>query len=207
MAKKGVLGRVIVLLLLIIILIFAGLWWFDYLGLIRARNTFAPLYSMLGIEPETTVGFETLEAADLDEDRYTRRLEALDVRSKELDQREVSLGDQEATIQQKMQELDERQLALDEKEKTFNETVNQYDNIRVNVEQNARYLIGMPPQNAVAILLNMEDQDIIDTFRMVEEIAQKQGTTSMVSYWLSLMPADRAATLQRKMAIKPIQTP
>ena len=64
MAKKAVLGRVIVLILLIIILIFAGLWWFDYLGLIRARNTFEPLYSLLGIKNDTALSSQALATAD-----------------------------------------------------------------------------------------------------------------------------------------------
>ena len=49
----------------------------------------------------------------------------------------------------------------------------------------------------------MEDQDVIDIFRIVEDEAKKAGEESMVAYWLSIMPADRAATLQRKMARNP----
>ena len=201
MAKKAVLGRVIVLILLIIILIFAGLWWFDYLGLIRARNAFEPLYSLLGIKNDTALSSQALATADIDEDRYLRRMEALELKAAELDKRE------EEEILQRLQALDEREAAFEEKEKTFNETVNRYDNERVNLRQNAQYLTGMPPQNAVDILLNMDDQDVIDTLRMVEEIAQEEGSTSIVSYWMSLMPSDRAAVLQRKMASKPTQLP
>ena len=184
MAKKAVLGRVIVLILLIIILIFAGLWWFDYLGLIRARNTFEPLYSLLGIKNDTALSSQALATADIDEDRYLRRMEALELKAAELDKREAGLKTQEEEILQRLQALE-----------------------RVNLRQNAQYLTGMPPQNAVDILLNMDDQDVIDTLRMVEEIAQEEGSTSIVSYWMSLMPSDRAAVLQRKMASKPTQLP
>jgi flagellar protein FlbB len=38
---------------------------------------------------------------------------------------------------------------------------------------------------------------------MTEEIAQREGTTSIVSYWLSLLPPERAAELQRKMTTRP----
>ncbi|MCF6335074.1 MAG: flagellar protein FlbB, partial [Spirochaetales bacterium] len=62
---------------------------------------------------------------------------------------------------------------------------------------------GMPPKDAVDRLLEMEDQDIIDIFRTTEEIAKAAGTDSIVSYWFSLMPADRAAELNRKMLKKP----
>jgi flagellar protein FlbB len=81
--------------------------------------------------------------------------------------------------------------------------VKAFENRRVNLVQNAKYLVGMPPVSARDILGKMEDQDVIDIFRIVEDEAKKAGEESMVSYWLSIMPADRAATLQRKMARKP----
>jgi flagellar protein FlbB len=68
--------------------------------------------------------------------------------------------------------------------------------------QNSAYLVGMPPDKAVKILLAMEDQDVIDLMRVTEELAAEAGEASLVAYWLSLMPADRAAALQRKMARK-----
>jgi flagellar protein FlbB len=38
---------------------------------------------------------------------------------------------------------------------------------------------------------------------MTETIAQAEGTNSIVAYWLSLMPAERAVELQRKMTGRP----
>ncbi|MBQ5780817.1 MAG: flagellar protein FlbB, partial [Spirochaetaceae bacterium] len=76
----------------------------------------------------------------------------------------------------------------------------QYANRDANVAQNVKNLTGMAPQNAVAILVAMDDQDVIDILRKTEEIATQTGTSSMVAYWLSLMPAERAAVIQRKMA-------
>jgi flagellar protein FlbB len=66
----------------------------------------------------------------------------------------------------------------------------------------------MDPERAVGIMAAMDDQLVIDVFRKTEEIAQAEGTTSIVSYWLSLMAgtaegAARAAELQRKMAARP----
>ena len=64
----------------------------------------------------------------------------------------------------------------------------------------------MPPKNAVDILVAMEDQDIIDILRMADEIAAEQGVMSMASTWLQMMPAERAAQIQRKMLSKPRAT-
>ena len=61
----------------------------------------------------------------------------------------------------------------------------------------------MRPEAAVNILLAMDDQVVIDVLRKVEELAKRSGTASLGSYWLSLMPAERAAEIQRKSLSKP----
>ena len=100
-------------------------------------------------------------------------------------------------------ELSNREKSQEEREKTFNQTLKQYDDKNVNIEQIAANLNGMRPEAAVNILVAMDDQTVIDVLRKVEEIAARNGTSSMGSYWLSLMPAERAAEIQRKMLSKP----
>ena len=200
------LGKTIVLLILVIILILGGLLWFDYLGVIHAKKIFAPFYRLIGKEPQTSVAVTTnqeLLQVDLDEERLAKRLEELSLRSGELDKRELDIQAMEAENTQIAQELEERRISQEEREKTFNNIQKMYDDRSVNIRKNAENLNGMAPANAVAILNEMDDQDIIDTLRMVDQIAAEEGKASMVSYWLSLMPAERVAELQRKMANKP----
>jgi flagellar protein FlbB len=177
--------------------------WFDYLNVIDAKTFLAPLYKLIGINPRTQATVTESTAVSLDEERLAVRLEALELQSLELDKREEALNKKQTEIEQMAQELEERQKALDEQEKTFNLQVQQFENRRVNIEQNARYLVGMQPDKAAQIIAAMDDQDAIDVFRMTEEIAQREGKQSMVAYWLSLLPPERAAELQRKMAGKP----
>ena len=200
------LGKTIVLLILVIILILGGLLWFDYLGVIQAKKIFAPFYRLIGKEPQTSVAVTTnidLLKVDLDSERLEKRLEELSLRSEELDKREQDIATLEAENTQIAQELEERRISQEEREKTFNNIQKMYDDRNVNIRKNAENLNGMAPANAVAILNEMDDQDIIDTLRMVDQIAAEEGKASMVSYWLSLMPAERVAELQRKMANKP----
>jgi len=202
---KG-LGKTIVLLFLVVILILIGLMWFDYLGVVNAKKIFAPVYKLFGLVPQTSVSItnnDPVLMSNLEDDRIEKRLEALEIRAQELDKREEELKKLEEQNLQISQELDDLRKSQEEREKTFNNTVKKYDDREVNIVQNAKNLTGMPPESAVAILNAMEDQDVIDTLRKVEEIAQEEGTMSMVSYWLSLMPADRVATIQRKMVSKP----
>ncbi len=201
--KQRVLGRVVLLILLIIALVIGGALWFDYLGFIDIKRELAPVLRLFGYDSRTHIALKAGETLSLDEERLAHRLEALELRATELDIYEENLEKRENELIHMANELEERQKALEEQEKSFNKSVKQFEDRRVNVEQNAQYLIGMPPERAVDILIAMDDQDIIDVFRMTEELAQAEGTSSMVAYWLSLFPSERAAELQRKMANKP----
>ena len=201
-----VIGKSIVLLFLLVILIFVGLMWFDYLSVIHIKPLFAPIYKILKLSPQqssTVSDIKQVNMANLDDDRLAKRQEHLDLREQELDKREQDIEKKEAVNLQISQELEDLRISQEEREKTFNNAVKKYDDKEVNVRQFAEYLNSMPPADAVATLNAMEDQAVIDTLRKVEEISKETGTASQVSYWLSLMPKDRVATIQRKMVIKP----
>ncbi len=206
MSRVKVLGKSILLLILIVILALFGLMWFDYLGLIQAKKAFAPVYRLVGLIPQTSTSPSTpkdLSEVDLDNDRFAKRLEALDIRTEELDKRESDVRQQEENNTQIAQELEDRQVAQEEREKTFNNEVKKYEDRGKNIEQIVQNLSNMPPNNAVAILSAMNDQDIIDVLRREKEDAEASGGSSTGSYWLSLMDPTRAAEIQRKMANKP----
>lgn len=192
--------RILILLLLVAVLALGGLVWFDYLGLIDAKDALAPVFTLVRGEKPVVVDAE--DPLLLEKERLDKQLEALSLRSEELAARERELDARQAKIDEMVQQLEEREKAVQDREKVFNERLQAFDNRRDNLRQNADYLVGMPPENAVKILLQMEDQDVIDVFRMVEETAQEAGEVSLVSYWLSLMPPERAAVLQRKMSRK-----
>lgn len=199
------LGKTIVLLMLIIIMALGGLLWFDYLGVMHVRTVFNPLFKALGKDPQTSVTATSSApvVADLDQDRINKQLESIEIQREELARREEEVAVKEQFNEQIANELISREKSQEDREKTFNQTLKKYDDKNVNIEQIALNLNGMRPEAAVNILLAMDDQMVIDVLRKVEEIAQRNGSSSMGSYWLSLMPADRAAVIQRKMLSKP----
>ena len=207
MSGAKVLGKSILLIILIVILVLFGMLWFDYLGIIHAKKTFAPLFKMVGLAPQTSITADNpnqLVEADLDNDRFAKRLEALEIRAEELSKRESDVQLAEDANAQVALELEDKEKTLVEREKTFNNLVKKYDDRSVNIEQIVANLNGMPPKNAVAILVAMDDQDVIDVLRKADEVAAASGEASTVAYWLSLMPGERAAEIQRKMANKPL---
>ncbi len=198
-------GKSIVLLMLIIIMALGGLLWFDYLGVIHVKTVFAPVYKLLGKEPQTskTSTQSAPITSDLDQDRLDKQRESLNLYKEELDKREEDVAQKEKLNEQIAAELTVREKSQEDREKTFNNTIKLYDDKNVNIGQIAANLNGMRPEAAVSILVAMDDQTVIDVLRKVEEIAKEKGASSLGSYWLSLMPADRAAEVQRKMLSKP----
>lgn len=205
MSFKQSFGKSFLLLIVILILIVGGLLWFDYLGVIHVKSVFSPVYKLLKKTPQTsqTITQSDLLTSNLDEDRLLKQREALLLLQEELDKREADIVVMEQQNQQVSAELAEREKNQEEREKTFNQTVKKYDDKNINVEQIANNLNGMRPEAAVAILEAMDDQTVIDVLRKVEEIAAANGSSSMGSYWLSLMKSERAAQIQRKMLSKP----
>ena len=199
-------GRIIVLLLLILVLAAGGLVWFDYLNIIDAKSFLAPVYRHIPFvnkEGRTQPGIVPEEPVNLDAERLAIRLEALELRNMELDAFQRDLNIRYGEIEQMAQELDEWNNALEEQKESLRAQAEDAENKERNVERNARNLTGMPPERAVAIMAEMDDQDVIDILRMTEEVASALGAASIVPYWLSLMEPARAAELQRKMAGRP----
>jgi flagellar protein FlbB len=203
-SRVGAAPRILVLVLLLVVLFFGGVLWFDYLGIIDAKDTFAPVLSLLGLQRRDVI--ETPEDPYLLEiERYNKRMEGLLLKEEELDNRAASLDEKANELEALQAELQQKEKALTDKEKSFNERVRLYENERANLEQNARNLVSMRPDDAVAVLLALDDQEIIDVLRVTQELADEAGELSLVSVWLARFPAERAATIMRKMALKPLQ--
>ena len=207
-------GRVIVLIFLILILIGGGILWFDYLNVIDAKNVIGPVFDALRNVPvigriippgegRSPALVDEEGFINLDAERLAVRLEALELRSMEFDRQEQDLLNLRGEIEQMAQENEERQRALDERENSINVLVSDAEIRDRTVERNATNLINMPPQRAVGILSQMDDQDVIDVFWKTDELAEAAGNASIVPFWLSLMDPARVAEINRKMVGRP----
>jgi flagellar protein FlbB len=198
-------GRVIVLILLIIVLSVGGIIWFDYLNVIDAKFVLAPIYIRIPWigEPRTQPRIDPDDDINLDTERLTLRLQALEIQSLEIDAKEKGIIAQYGEIEQIVQEIKERQQILDDIENSLKAEGRDAEDVNRNIEQNARNLNNMPPQNAVSIINVMDNQLAIDVIRKTEEIARAEGRRSIVPFWFSLMEPARAAELQRLMAGRP----
>jgi len=213
-ASGNITGRIVVLVFLILIIIAGGLLWFDYLNIIDAKDVTGPVINFLRPLPligrlmpsgagRTQPLFPDDGDLNLDSERLAVRMEALELQRMELDKQEQDMQSRMGQIQQMAQELEERQKALDERENSFNALLSDAEIKDKTVERNAINLTSMPPQRAVGILAAMDDQDVIDVLRKTDELAQANGSQSIVPYWLSLMDSQKAAEISRKMVSRP----
>jgi flagellar protein FlbB len=199
-------GKSLLLLLLVIVLAVGGIIWFDFLNVIDAKTVLAPLYRILPFvsgDGRTQPTLAPDEIINLDAERLAVRLEAIELRNMEMDTQQRDINNRFEEIMRMAEELEEQRKMLEQQGISLIAQAQDAENKDRNVEQNARYLTGMPPQNAVGILAALDDQDAIDVIRKTEEIARAEGTTSIVAFWFSLMDPVRAAELQRKMAGRP----
>ncbi len=196
--------RIFVLFLLVVALVVGGLAWFDYLGLIDVRDTLAPVLRLAGVQAPAKIA-NAEDPLLLERERLGKQGEDIDMRAEQLDAREKAVRMKEAQVQQELAAIGERQKALVEQQKSFNDLTKQYENRDANLRQVAQNLLNMPPDSAVAQLVDMSDQDVIDIFRLTDQISTQNGQASIVPYWLSKMPADRAAEISRKMIKQPAE--
>ncbi len=194
--------RIFALTLLVVLLLAGGTVWFDYLGIIDATRLLSPVLRLVGVEAAEEVP-EPEDAALLSRARLEKRETAVAQLADELDRRRDELEALEQELEARRQELDAREQELAEQENSLNQRVQQFENRRAMLVQNVQTLTSMRPEDAVDILAGYDDQLLIDTLRVTEELAQEAGELSLVPVWLAELPADRAATIQRKMTIKP----
>jgi flagellar protein FlbB len=180
-----------------------GLVWFDYLGVVDVKTALAPMYRFFGLEGRTQPPVKDDAPLNLDAERLAVLIEADELRRREAEKQAEALDVRRTELEQMAAELETRQKGLDEREQSMADSASLAERRSQNIEQNARYLTGMPPENAVAILGAMSDQDAIDAIKKTEEIARAEGAASIVSVWFQMMNAERAADLQRKMADRP----
>lgn len=202
-SRGGGIAKIFFLLILILALIVGGLIWLDFLGIIDVKKQISPITSIFGVEPTSEVD-QPFSPLLLDADRLTKERQAIAIERSELENTARELELREAEVRQLESEVDEKESSLEERQNSLIEAIRQYDNKVANLEQTARYMMGMPPEDAVAIMNEYDMKDLVDLLRTSERLSREDGEMSLVAYWLSLMPdKERAARIQRMMVEKP----
>lgn len=202
-SRVGAAPRIFGLTLLVLVLAFGGALWFDFLGLIDVTSLFSPVLRWVGLEPrEDPVAVEDSPLL-LEDERLAKREEALSILSDQLDERAQTLDAREAELQALAEQLEERETALADRENSVNEALRRVENERAALVKLSTYLTNMPPEDAVDIMVGYQDPTLIDVLLVTDELAEEAGQASIVPFWLSLMPSDRAAIIGEKIEMLP----
>jgi flagellar protein FlbB len=187
--------RIIVLLLVIAFLIILGFIVLSSLGVFDARGLLSPFYRLFGIPAAAAV--DTEDPLLLVHQREKKNKDALDLWEEELALKEKDVGQREAVVKQKEELLDDKEKSLTEEEKSLIGDTKNLDDRRRRLEQKSLQFRSMPPENAVKIMSEMNVEEVIEVLRVTEQLAVKENEQSIVPYWISLMPPDRAAQIDR----------
>lgn len=201
-SRAGAAPRIFGLTLLVLVLAIGGALWFDFLGLIDVTGLLAPALRWVGLAPREG----TTDADDpflLEGARLSKQEEALALREEELNQRDEALLTRESELNQLAEQLAAKEEALVERENSVNDRLRQVENERAAVVKLSTYLTNQPPEDAVAIMVGYSDQLLLSVLLVTDELADQADRQSLVPYWLSLMPADRAAIIGERLALLP----
>ncbi|MFP4115501.1 MAG: periplasmic-type flagellar collar protein FlbB [Spirochaetota bacterium] len=201
-SRVGAAPRIFGLTLLVLVLALGGALWFDFLGLIDVTSLFAPALRWVGLEPRAEAVVEESPML-LAEERIAKREDALAIRTDELNEREAAISEREAELQALAEQLEEREVALSDRENSVSEALRRVDNQRAALVRLSTYLTNMPPEDAVDIMVGYPDPLLIDVLLVTDELAEQTGQASIVPFWLSQMPADRAAVIGEKIEMLP----
>ncbi len=176
-------------LLTILILLFDTFGIIDYREFLYENLPFVRSYIEQKIEDPSILEKENLL-------RYKTELDyiknSLEKKEKELQIRESNIINKELELQQKMVEVEQVRANLEKLQNSFIS----YDQ---KVTKVANYLLNIPPDSAVKVLEEMDDNMIIDVLMKIDQISEREGIASISPLLLSRLPADRAARIQAKI--------
>ncbi len=131
------------------------------------------------------------------------RLRKEQARNEEL---ELQLNEEMLRLQKQGQELKEREETLEKEIESLEQAKRELEEQRKSNLQRqklvgaaARRLRAMPPQEAVAIVANWSNSDLVDVLREMERNSEAEGRQSIVPYLLTLIPKERASLIMSLM--------
>jgi flagellar motility protein MotE (MotC chaperone) len=193
---RGMAGSFFWLIVLLVVIV-AGFWWFDRINLFDYRSFIYPflskvpwLGSFFAPAPSELLTERGRVGEELDKQR-----EAIELAERDLIKKEMELSQKEAELKKREEELEARLQEVALAQKALSEERAKHDNLEKNLQEIAELFASLPPENAVERLEKLDDLQLIDVLRKMEEIGRSRNVVRM----LSLMDAERASVIARKM--------
>jgi flagellar protein FlbB len=188
-------AKVIYLVILIFFVSAFGLFWLDYIGLIKLGRYF----NVFKEEPELVIDAAGDEPSLMEREEFEKEKQRFLERVEDLDKREAALVDKEKSIDVDREKFEQMRRGLDLEKKKLADDRSRYSGYKDNVKKLAGKIFNMPPEESVKIMVNWEDPLIIDVLRQMDADAEDAGRQSMTPYLITLLPKEKASRIMYLM--------
>ncbi|HSA13923.1 MAG TPA: hypothetical protein P5346_04195 [Spirochaetota bacterium] len=188
-------AKVIYLMILIFFISSFGLFWLDYIGMIRMSK----YINVFREEPELVVDAAGDEPSLMEREEFEKEKQRFLERIEDLDKREAVIVDKEKSLDVEREKFDQMRRGLDLEKKKLADDRNRYSGYKDNVKKLAGKIYNMPPEESVKIMVNWEDPLIIDVLRQMDADAEDAGRQSMTPYLITLLPKEKASRIMYLM--------
>ncbi|MFN3603215.1 MAG: periplasmic-type flagellar collar protein FlbB [Leptonema sp. (in: bacteria)] len=186
--------KIFYLILLIFFSIGIYLYLLEEWGIIQLKD-YIPFLEKEPPKIDTTKGNELLIAKD----KLEKEKELLEEEKIKINELKAELDKKKQELESKEKEIIEQQTNIEEQKKSLQEKENARKEKNKMIEDMARRLNAMPPQNVIEIIQGWKNIDIVDVFLKMEQLAEEEGTPSIVPFLLSQLPAERASIITSLM--------
>lgn len=186
-------ARAVYLVLLILFLVLIGFFAFDYFQIINASEIFPFLNKEPGL-----VNPDSESPSELEKLEFRKEMERLAKDRDEIIQKEDELKKEKERLEAELEKIEELKRGLTSKENELKSAESERNSRGKLVKVMAEKVANMPPDNAVQMLINWPDKDIIDVFIQMDKDAEQDGRQTITTYLLTLFPAERRATITNK---------
>ncbi len=192
--SKGMKGSafitIIFLLLLMVASIIGAIYILDKVGVFNKEEVIYPKLAMIpGLGKFFAPKKISFEVTKREEIRNLK--ESVDKRFEELSEKEEKLKEEEAKLDEREKDVAFKEEALLKRQEGLDERIKEYENEEKRWQKLALYYSNMSPDQAAAILQNLDDQTVIAIFMRMKDAS--------VAICLMKMDPKRAAELSRKM--------
>lgn len=194
--------KIILLLLIIIVIIGGGILLIDFVGSIV--GVYFPLPGLKQIKQFTQR--KKIKIAEdpylLEREELEKDIERLKIMEEQIETKENEINAKEDEANKKLELLKEKENELIKKENIINDRENQYNDKEENIREQAVKLYNMPPKDAVKLLGEQEEADIVSILRAIDRYSEEIGRQSTSPYLLKLLGdtnKEKAASVLRKL--------
>ncbi len=186
--------KLIYLIFLILFLIGIYLYLLDIWGIISLKEYLPFLKKEIPKVDQTQANELLLEKEKLEKEKEILQEEKINIH-----ELKAKLEEQEKIIKEKEKELEQEKQNIEKQKQKIQEIENSRKQRKKMIEDMAKRLNAMPPQDVIEIIQGWNNMDIVDVFLKMEELAEEEGNPSIVPYLLSQLPPERASVITSLM--------